>query len=205
VSARRGIVFVLSGPSGAGKSSLVRRILLRDPGIRFSVSHTTRAPRAGEVDGRDYHFVSRPAFLRLIDEKGLLEWAEYQGNLYGTSHAAVEEPTRRGIDLLLEVEVQGARQLRERLPDSISIFVLPPPSREELWGRLRRRGSDDAAAIEKRLERARQELPEADHYRYAIVNDELDRAVEALGHIIEATRRESARVLPAWRERFEAS
>jgi guanylate kinase len=205
LSGRRGIVFVLSGPSGVGKSTLVRRILRRDPGIEFSVSHTTRPARAGEVDGRDYHFVDAPRFQRMVDEERFLEWAEYQGHFYGTSRHAVEEPTGRGVDLLIEVEVQGARQLRERLPGSVSIFVLPPPSRGELEARLRARGSDDPQAMRKRLERAGQELPEALHYRYAIVNDEVDRAVEALGHIIEATRRESSRVLPGWRERFEAS
>jgi guanylate kinase len=204
MSERRGIVFVLSGPSGVGKSTLVRRVLQRDPGVEFSVSHTTRRPRAGEIDGRDYRFVSQEEFQRLIETDRFLEWAEYQGSLYGTSRAAVEEPTARGIDLLLEVEVQGARQLRERLPGSVSIFVLPPASSGELEARLRRRASDDAQAIRKRLERARQELPEAEHYRYAVVNDDLDRAVEAIGHIIEATRRESQRVLPGWRARFEA-
>ncbi len=205
MTTRRGIVFVLSGPSGVGKTTLVRRVLDRDPALRFSVSHTTRPARAGELDGRDYHFVSTEEFQCLIDRERLLEWAEYQGHLYGTSRAAVEEPTARGVDLLLEVEVQGARQLRERLPDSVSVFVLPPASSGELEARLRRRASDDPHAIRKRLERARQELPEAEHYRYAIVNDDLDRAAEALGHIIAATRQEARRVLPGWLARFEAS
>lgn len=202
MSGAPGIVVVVSGPSGVGKSSLLRRVLERDPNLRFSVSHTTRAPRPGEADGVDYHFVDPARFRELVREDAFLEWAEYQGHLYGTSRAAVEEPTGRGVDLLLEVEVQGARQLRERLPEAVTVFVLPPASLADLEARLRRRSSDDDATIAKRVTAARQEVKEAGHYRYALVNDELERAVAGLEHIVRAARLESERVLPAWRARF---
>ncbi len=199
----RGIAFVISGPSGVGKSSILRRVLEQDPSLRFSVSHTTRPARAGERDGEDYWFVAEPEFRRLIDEDAFLEWAEYQGRLYGTSRAAVEEPTARGVDLILEVEVQGARQLRSRLPQAETVFVLPPASLQDLEKRLRGRQSDDEQAIRKRLATARKEIQEADHYRYVIVNDDLERAAADLLHVVGAARLLRERVLPAWRARFE--
>jgi guanylate kinase len=190
----QGAVFVVSGPSGAGKSTLLRRVLEADPDVRFSVSHTTRAPRNGEVEGRDYHFVSREAFRRMVDAGEFLEWAEYNENLYGTSRAAVEGPTGAGLDLILEVEVQGARQLRERLPGAVFVFILPP-SLEVLERRLRARGSEDGAVIRKRLERAREELRQVQMYQYVVRNDQLDRAVADLRHVIGARRVERERVL----------
>ena len=202
-SGRRGIVFVVSGPSGVGKSSILRLALERDPNLRFSVSHTTRAPRAGETDGEDYHFVSEDAFRELIDADAFLEWAEYQGNLYGTSHAAVEGPTREGIDLILEVEVQGAAQLRDRL-EAVFLFVLPPSSLGELEVRLRSRGSDDDGVIRKRLEIAQQEIRHAEQYDYVVVNEDLARAVEDLMVIVRAARLERRRVWDEWRSRFES-
>jgi guanylate kinase len=201
----RGIAFVISGPSGVGKSTLLRRALEIDPRLQFSVSHTTRPARGGERNGQDYWFVDDASFRRLIDEGAFLEWAEYQGHRYGTSRAAVEEPTARGVDLILEVEVQGARQLRDRLPDAVTVFVLPPASLADLETRLRERRSDDEPAIRKRLEAAEGELREARHYRYLIVNDLLDRALADLLHIVETARLECDRVLPVWRERFESA
>lgn len=201
---RRGIVFVISGPSGVGKSSILREALRRDEGLRFSVSHTTRAPRQGEIDGRDYYFVDEAEFQQLVAADGFLEHAEYQGHRYGTSRASVEGPTSRGVDLILEVEVQGAAQLRERLPDAVSIFALPPSSLEQLEDRLRTRGSDDEEVIRKRLEIARQEILHAENYRYIVVNDQLSRAVEDLLDIVRSARLEGRRVLPEWRARFEA-
>lgn len=201
--AQQGIVFVISGPSGVGKSTLLGRLLERDSALRFSVSHTTRAPRAGEEDGRDYHFVDEKEFRRLIDEDSFLEWAEYQGRYYGTSRDSVSEPTSRGVDLILEVEVQGARQLRDRLPDAFTIFVLPPSSLSDLEQRLRGRKSDTDDAIRQRLEAARREILEVDAYQFAVVNDDVERAVGVLETIVQACRASTRRVVPVWRERFE--
>jgi len=200
---RPGIVFVVSGPSGVGKSSILRAALERDPNLRFSVSHTTRAPRTGETDGEDYHFVSESAFRELIDADAFLEWAEYQKNLYGTSHAAVEGPTGEGIDLILEVEVQGAAQLRDRL-DAVFLFVLPPSSLGELEARLRSRGSDDDDVIRKRLEIAQQEIGHVEAYDYVVVNEDLARAVDDFIVIVRAARLERGRVWDEWRSRFES-
>ncbi len=200
---REGIAFVVSGPSGVGKSTILSLALERDPNLRFSVSHTTREPRQGESDGRHYHFVDSECFRGLIDEHAFLEYAEYQGNLYGTTHAAVEGPTREGIDLILEVEVQGARQLRERL-QAVFVFVLPSSSLSQLEARLRVRGSDDESVIRKRLEIAQQEIQNADAYDYVVVNDNLERAVDDFMVIVRAARLVRARVLPEWRRHFEA-
>ena len=194
--------FVVSGPSGVGKTSLLRRVLALDPNVRFSVSHTTRAPRSGEKDGEDYFFVEESRFRELVDQDTFLEWAEYQGNLYGTSRKAVEVPTQAGYDLILEVEVQGARQLRERLRDAVRVFLIPP-SLEILEQRLVGRGSDEEPVVRKRLERARDELREIHDYSHVVVNEELDQAVTDLLHIIAASRLERARVLPLWRDRFD--
>ncbi len=198
-----GIVFVISGPSGVGKSSILARVLELDAWLRFSVSHTTRPPRAGEREGIDYSFVDEPEFRGLIERDAFLEWAEYQGHLYGTSRGAVEEPTSDGIDLILEVEVQGARQLRQELPHAVTIFVLPPASLQDLEARLRGRQSDDEQAIQKRLEAARKEIHEADHYQHVIVNDDLGQAAADLLHVVGAARVARERILPLWKARFE--
>ena len=193
-----GTPFVVSGPSGVGKSTLVRSVLSEDPCVCFSVSHTTRSPRMGEVDGRDYHFVDEPGFRRMIEAGEFLEWAEYQEHLYGTSRQAVSGPTGEGFDLILEVEVQGARQLLDRLDGAVFVFIMPP-SREVLEQRLRGRGSDAEEVIRRRLERARMELEinTIGMYQYVIVNDVLERAEAQLRHVIGARRVERERVLPA--------
>jgi guanylate kinase len=201
---REGIVFVVSGPSGVGKTSILRRALESESGLQFSVSHTTRAPRDGEAAGSHYHFVSEAEFRTLIEQRAFLEHAEYQGHMYGTSLASVEGPVRAGIDLILEVEVQGAAQLRERLPEAATVFVLPPSSMTELEARLRGRGSDDETVIAKRLEIAKQEIREAEHYRYLIINENLEQATEDFLLIVRAARLESRRVLATWREQFDA-
>ncbi len=194
---RQGIPFVISGPSGAGKTSILRRVLECDPGVHFSVSHTTRAPRSGEIEGQDYCFVDEERFRQLIEQDAFLEWADYQGNLYGTSREAVAGPTREGFDLILEVEVQGARQLRERGRGAVFVFLIPP-SMDILEQRLRSRGSDDGDVVRKRLERAREELREIHGYRYVVVNADMEQAVRDFLHIIAACRLERERVLPLW-------
>lgn len=186
---RRGNVFVVSGPSGVGKSTLVRRVLEADPRVRFSVSHTTRRPRPGERDGVDYHFVDEAGFRELVATGAFLEWAEYQGNLYGTSRAAVDAPTREGFDMILEVEVQGAKQLQTRLPDAVRVFILPP-SLEALETRLRERNTEDDVVTRRRLEIAREELAYAEQCQHRIVNESIDKAIDELLRVIRDARRE---------------
>jgi guanylate kinase len=184
---RAGIPFVVSAPSGTGKTTVCRRVVAEDGGVEFSVSHTTRALRAGEVHGRDYFFTSRAEFERLVAAGEFVEWAEYAGNLYGTSFSSLDAPLAQGRDLLLEVEVQGARQLRARRRDARFIFLLPP-SRAELERRLRTRGTDTPAAIARRLAAVDDELRAVSIFDYAVVNDAIDSAVNAVREIIEAER-----------------
>jgi guanylate kinase len=186
-SARRGIPFLVAAPSGTGKTTVCQEVLKRDPMLRFSVSHTTRAPREGELDGCDYHFVSAAEFRKLNADGAFLEHAEYAGNLYGTSWAALEGPLAEGHDLLVEIEVQGARQVRERRDDVRFIFLLPP-SLAELERRLASRGTDSAEAIDKRLALVDRELEAAIIFDYAVVNDELGDAVGDVVEIIAAER-----------------
>jgi guanylate kinase len=187
---RRGIPFVVSAPSGTGKTTVCKKLVASDPGLRFSISHTTRAPRAGERDGVDYYFVDRARFAELVAQGAFLEHAEYAGNLYGTSLAALEAPLAAGHDLLLEIEVQGARQVRERRPDARFVFLLPP-SPEALERRLAGRGSDSPEAVRERLELARRELEARSLFDHEIVNDDLDRCVAAVREVIEAERRKA--------------
>ena len=180
--------FVVAAPSGTGKTTVCRRVVESDPRVELSVSHTTRERRPGEQDGAAYHFVSREEFQRLIDAKAFLEWAEYHGNRYGTSWAALEKPLARGRDVLLEIEVQGARQVRDRRPDARLIFLLPP-SMDALATRLRARGTESAEAVAERLQLAESELAEADGlFHYAIVNDDLETCVAQLLAILHAER-----------------
>ncbi len=176
---------------------MCRAVVARDSGIEFSISHTTRAMRAGERDGHDYHFVTRPAFEQLVAEGAFVEHAEYAGNHYGTSWAALDAPLAAGRDLLLEVEVQGAQQLRRR-PDARFVFLLPP-SREELVRRLRGRGTDSPEAIERRLAAVDAELRAVHFFDYAIVNDTVERTTEALLAVIAAERAgDTAAVRARW-------
>jgi guanylate kinase len=180
-------VVVVSAPSGAGKSTVLSRILADMPGLRFSVSHTTREPRGGERDGVEYHFVDRPTFEKLRDGGQLLEWAEVYGNLYGTATAELDRAREEGLDLLLDVDVQGAGQVREKMPDAVTVFILPP-SYDVLERRLRGRSQDDEPAIRRRLAVAGRELDAYVRYDYAIVNDDLDACVGALESIVRAAR-----------------
>lgn len=188
MASRRGIPFVVSAPSGTGKTTVCRALVAADPGLRFSISHTTRPPRPGERDGVDYCFVSRERFAELVAEGAFLEHAEYAGNLYGTSWAAIDGPLAEGVDLLLEIEVQGAAQVRARRRDARLVFLLPP-SLDALEARLRGRGSDGPDVIRARLELARRELGAVELFDYAIVNDDLAGCVAAVREVIAAERR----------------
>ena len=187
MSGRRGLPFVISAPSGTGKSTVCRQVVERDPQIELSVSHTTRRPRPEERGGVDYHFVTLEEFRALVDRNSFVEHAEYGGNLYGTSWSSLDGPLDRGRDLLLEIEVQGARQIRARRSDARLLFLLPP-SMEELSRRLRGRGTDDEMAVERRLEIVVSELRAVHEFHYVVENDELDAAVAAVCEIIHAER-----------------
>jgi guanylate kinase len=180
-------VIVVSAPSGAGKTTILARVLRDLGGIRFSVSHTTRAPRGAERDGVEYHFVDEAAFETLREEGGLLEWAEVHGNLYGTGVAEIERASAAGVDILLDLDVQGAAQVRSRVRDAVTVFILPP-SYEVLERRLRGRGQDDEATIRRRLAAAGREIDAFEKYDFAIVNDDLDACVEELKSIVRAAR-----------------
>lgn len=180
---RRGLPFVISAPSGCGKTTICHGVLQRDPQIVFSVSHTTRARRDGEVDGKDYHFVSVAKFRELVEAGAFVEHAEYAGNLYGTSWAAIEAPLARGLHVLLEIEIQGARQIRERLAEAKLIFILPP-SLPELETRLRGRGTDSAEAIDRRLAMAAEEMRQVSWYDYSVVNRDLEASIDAVIEIV---------------------
>ena len=182
----RGKLIVVSGPSGAGKSMTIAGAMERRSDICFSVSVTTRPPRPGEVDGKDYFFISEQHFLEMAERGELLEHAVYVGNHYGTPRAYVEQMMEQGKNVILDIEVQGARQVHESMPDAVMIFLIPP-SLEELERRLIGRGTESKEKIQERLFRARQEYAETDVYRYIIINDELDTAVSELCSIITAT------------------
>lgn len=181
----QGKLFVISGPSGAGKSTVVFKAMEGREDLCFSTSATTRKPRPGEQDGREYFFVDRERFVEMIAGDELLEHAVYVNNYYGTPRKYVEEQLAQGVNVLLDIEVQGARQVAEKCPDATKIFVIPPSLRE-LERRLVNRGTDTAEAIAARLERARQEYQEADFYDYIIVNDSLEQAAAELSAIILA-------------------
>ena len=187
MSTQPGTLFVVAAPSGAGKSSLVNALLAREPAIALSVSHTTRPPRVGEEYGRHYYFVQRAAFEQEITDGIFLEHAQVHGNLYGTSSRTVETLLQQSRDVLLEIDWQGARQVRERKGDCVSVFILPP-SRPELERRLRGRGSDSAEVIERRLHNSREEIAHAHEFDYIIVNDRFEQALDELQAIVRATR-----------------
>jgi guanylate kinase len=182
-----GRLFIVAAPSGAGKSSLVNALLEREPGVALSISHTTRPPRPGDVDGVQYHFVDRATFETMAANGDFLEHADVFGNCYGTSRGAVEPILAAGRDVLLEIDWQGAAQVRRALPGCVSIFILPP-SRAELQRRLRARGTDSKATIEKRLAASREEISHAHEFDCIVVNDDFDEAVARLQGIVHAAR-----------------
>lgn len=181
----KGKLFVISGPSGAGKSTVVFKAMEGRDDVCFSTSVTTRKPRPGEVDGREYFFVDLDRFKEMVENDELLEHAEYVANSYGTPRAYVEDKLSAGMNVILDIEVQGARQVNEKKTDSVKIFIIPP-SIEELERRLKGRGTDTARAIEARLIRARQEYKEANFYDYIIINDDAERAAKELAAIMLA-------------------
>jgi len=183
----QGVLYVVSSPSGGGKGTLIRRVLEVVPDLSYSVSYTTRAPRNGEVDGREYFFVNRQRFEEMINEGAFLEWANVHGNLYGTARRQVISETNAGVDIVLEVDVQGAASVRKLGLDSVSIFILPP-SRETLRQRLIARGSDSAEELAVRLNNAPAELEQYEAFDYVIFNDEIDRASAQLASIVSAER-----------------
>ncbi len=186
-----GTLFVVAAPSGAGKSTLVNALLEREPAISLSVSHTTRPPRQGEQYGRHYYFVERPEFEREIADGIFLEHAEVHGNLYGTSRRTVQDLLAQQRDVLLEIDWQGARQIRRSKSDCVSVFILPP-SRHELERRLRGRASDSAEVIERRLHNSREEISHAGEFDYIIVNDRFEDALADLQAIVRAVRQRAA-------------
>jgi guanylate kinase len=189
----RPLLLVISGPSGVGKTSVVERVLAGDPAVRLSLSVTTRAPRAGEVAGQDYTFVSREEFARKVDERAFLESAEVHGERYGTPRAPLERYLREGFDVLLEIDVQGAMQVKRALPDACLIFLLPP-SWEVLGARLRSRRRDSEEEVERRLAQAAVEIAGAEHYDYLVVNSDLDETAAAALTILRAERHASSRL-----------
>jgi guanylate kinase len=184
---RPGRLFVVTAPSGAGKSSLIRALMQDDPTLKLSISYTTRPPRPGEANGREYHFVDLPTFLAMQARGEFLESAEVHGNHYGTSRKAIEQALARGDDMLLEIDWQGARQVRRLYPGCVGIFILPP-SVEELERRMRKRGQDAEAVIQRRLDNAREELAHRDEFNYAIINKDFETAKNALAEIIGKER-----------------
>jgi guanylate kinase len=183
----KGNLYVVTAPSGAGKTTLVLALLAAEPQVQLSVSYTTRAPREGEADGRDYHFVTREKFVEMINHGDFLEHAEVHGNLYGTSQSWITDAISSGRDILLEIDWQGAQQVRKIFPDAIGIFILPP-SAAILEQRLRNRGKDSEEAIRQRLINAREEIGHVDEFDYAIVNEHIDLAVRDIVGIVRAER-----------------
>jgi len=185
--ATRGSIFVISAPSGAGKSTLIKRLMAATPGLSFSVSYTTRAPRAGEKHGRDYFFVSPRIFKGMVHRDEFVEWADVHGHFYGTAHKQLQGAQEAGKDILLDIDVQGHKQVRQQLPEAVSVFILPP-SFEELSRRLRNRRSNSQEDIERRLQTACNEIAHWSEYEYLVVNDHLKDATQALQAIVRAAR-----------------
>lgn len=185
---REGIFFVITGPSAVGKTTLMEKVLAGDDGLSYSVSHTTREKRASELDGQDYHFVSKEEFKRIRYDGGFLEWAEIYGDYYGTSRAEIERIRDKGLDPFLDIDVQGAEQLRDKVSEKAVFIFIGPPSVKELRRRVEERGSEDRKTQVKRMEVAMEELRRAGEFDYLLINDQLDRALSDLRSIIRAER-----------------
>ncbi len=190
----KGILFIISAPSGTGKTSLVRALLQTDPNLSLSISHTSRPPRSEEINGRDYHFISKADFKQMQAQGEFLESAVVYGNLYGTSQKWINEAISSGKDILLEIDCQGAQQVRKFFPQSIGIFILPP-SPHTLAERLKTRGQDNPEIIKQRLTAVREEVGHIDEFDYAIINDRLEGALKDLVSIVKAERIKTTRQL----------
>ncbi len=190
--ANKGLLVVVSGPSGTGKGTVIKALLAAYPTVRLSVSATTRAPRPGETNGKEYYFIGREKFDEMVRLGEMLENAEYCGNRYGTPCAPIDGWISQGLDAILEIEVQGGAQVKEKRPDSVGIFVLPP-SFQELERRLRNRGTEPEEVIQKRLAAAHREIREASRYDYVVVNDTVEGAAERIHEIINVEKRRSHR------------
>lgn len=186
-----GNLFIITAASGAGKTSLVKALLAKDPQLCLSISHTTRKPRPGEVDGQDYHFVDEPTFIHMLGEAQFLESAEVHGARYGTSQSAVDTPLKAGKDVILEIDWQGAAQVRHLYPHAVSIFILPP-SVETLAFRLNTRGQDSSETIARRVAAAREEMRHVGEFDYVTINDDFDIALQDISAIIRTQRLASA-------------
>ncbi|WP_415036575.1 guanylate kinase [Azonexus sp.] len=182
-----GTLFVVTAPSGAGKTTLVRHLLERNKAVQLSISFTTRAARPGEENGREYHFIDASRFKAMIAAGEFLEWAEVHGNFYGTSKTWIGEQLRAGRDILLEIDWQGAQQVRQQFPEMLGIFILPP-SLNELAQRLSGRGTDSADVIERRLAAAREEMRHIEAFDYVIINDQLNQAIDDLSAVVHSAR-----------------
>lgn len=199
----RGILFVVSSPSGGGKGTLIQRVLNKVPNLSYSVSFTTRAPRNGEVDGREYFFVTPEKFQEMVAADEFLEWAYVHGKLYGTARRQVVREISQGRDIILEVDVQGAASVRTLMADSVSIFILPP-SFEVLRQRLEARGTDSPAELDLRLRNAPTELKDYSAFQYVIINDDADRAADQMTAIVQAERARLSRQGPRIKRVVEA-
>ena len=199
---REGILYIISAPSGAGKTTLCKEIIDLSPNLRHSVSFTTRQARSGEVHGRDYFFIAKEEFQRMVAAGEFAEWAEVHGNMYGTAVKTLEEYKATGLDVILDIDCQGARQLKAKYAGGVYIFILPPTF-DELRRRLDFRDSDSAAVIEQRLKNAAGEIQECHWYDYIIVNDQFSRAVDELKSVIVAERSRASRAVKSVSELFD--
>lgn len=199
-----GILLVLSGPSGAGKGTICRKLLESSPELKLSISATTRQARTGEVEGVNYLFVSREEFTRMVEKAELLEWAEVYGNYYGTPSQYVREQLNSGQDVVLEIDIQGAMQVKKQFPQGIFIYIMPP-SLEELADRIKKRGTDSMEVILKRLSCANEELSCAHNYNYIVVNDEVEEAVQKVQSIIVSEKCKAERNLELISRLFEGA
>ena len=191
---REGLILILSAPSGAGKTSLCRELFKNFPDMKESVSYTTRTPRMGEVEGEAYHFVSHAEFDRMVREDAFAEWALVHGNMYGTALRTLEEARKSGIDLVLDIDCQGALRLKEQFDGGVYVFIMPP-SMDELRRRLEHRSTDVQEVIERRISRAAEEIKEARWYDYIIINDDFEVACQELASIVTAHRRKTFRMM----------
>ncbi|MBS0015365.1 MAG: guanylate kinase [Arthrospira sp. SH-MAG29] len=179
IDSKTGQLIVITGPSGVGKGTIIRSLLQKYPQLHLSVSVTTRSPRPGEVDGKDYFFVTRDRFQQMVQQQELLEWAEFAGNFYGTPRLAVQDKIQQGENVLLEIELEGARQVSQTFPQALRIFI-GPPDLQELENRLRNRATDSEEAIARRIQRAKTEIAAAREFNHTLINDNLDRTLAEL-------------------------